>query len=66
MGGSVDLEDAPPHFEAGADEPAAAAAAPGRRGLLPPAATLDRLAYRMIAFGFPIWTFGDHHRGDLG
>jgi cytochrome c-type biogenesis protein CcsB len=58
MGGSVDLEDAPPHFEAGADEPAAAAAVPGRRGLLPPAATLDRLAYRMIAFGFPIWTFG--------
>ncbi|HEX5495491.1 MAG TPA: c-type cytochrome biogenesis protein CcsB [Mycobacteriales bacterium] len=25
---------------------------------LPPAATLDTLAYRTIAFGFPIWTFG--------
>ena len=57
MGGSVDLEDAPPHFEAGADEPAAPSG-PVRRGLLPSAATLDRLAYRMIAFGFPIWTFG--------
>ncbi len=56
LGGSVDLEDAPPHFEAGADEPAVSA--PARRGLLPSAATLDRLAYRMIAFGFPIWTFG--------
>lgn len=29
-----------------------------RRGWLPPAATLDHLAYRVIAFGFPIWTFG--------
>jgi cytochrome c-type biogenesis protein CcsB len=57
MGGSVGLEDAPPHFEAGADEPAAPSG-PIRRGLLPSAATLDRLAYRMIAFGFPIWTFG--------
>lgn len=28
----------------------------GRR-LLPDAATLDRLAYRVIAFAFPIWTF---------
>ncbi|MGE5459317.1 MAG: c-type cytochrome biogenesis protein CcsB [Solirubrobacterales bacterium] len=57
MGGSVDLEAAPPHLEAGADEPAASTA-PARRGFLPSAATLDRLAYRMIAFGFPIWTFG--------
>jgi cytochrome c-type biogenesis protein CcsB len=56
MGGAVDLEDAPPHFEAGADEPAKPVAP--RRGWLPPAAVLDRLAYRMIAFGFPIWTFG--------
>jgi cytochrome c-type biogenesis protein CcsB len=29
-----------------------------RRGALPAAATLDRLAYRLIAFGFPVWTFG--------
>jgi cytochrome c-type biogenesis protein CcsB len=56
MGGAVDLGDAPPHFEAGADEPAEPVAP--RRGWLPPAAVLDRLAYRMIAFGFPIWTFG--------
>ncbi len=32
----------------------------GRGGLmrwLPPAATLDRTAYRVIAFAFPVWTF---------
>jgi cytochrome c-type biogenesis protein CcsB len=57
MGGSLELDDAPPHFEAGADEPVAPVRA-GRRWLLPSASTLDRLAYRMIAFGFPIWTFG--------
>jgi cytochrome c-type biogenesis protein CcsB len=57
MGGAVELQDAPPHFEAGADEPAAPAVIV-RRGILPASATLDRLAYRMIAFGFPIWTFG--------
>ena len=55
MGGAVSLDDAPPHLEAGADEPTAA---PARRGWLPRSSTLDRLAYRMIAFGFPIWTFG--------
>ncbi len=27
-------------------------------GSLPSAATLDSLAYRTIAFGFPVWTFG--------
>jgi cytochrome c-type biogenesis protein CcsB len=26
-------------------------------GRLPAAATLDRVAYRVVAFGFPIWTF---------
>ena len=57
MGGAVDLDDAPPHFEAWADEPAEPVASP-RRGLLPAAVVLDRLAYRLIAFGFPIWTFG--------
>lgn len=57
MGGAVSLDDAPPHFEGGADEPPAAVS-PARRGWLPPSSTLDRLAYRMIAFGFPIWTFG--------
>jgi cytochrome c-type biogenesis protein CcsB len=60
MGGSTDLEDAPPHFVAGADEPVDVAGAPGgapRRGILPSAAVLDRMAYRVIAFAFPIWTF---------
>jgi cytochrome c-type biogenesis protein CcsB len=34
-------------------------AQPSRRlwDLLPPASTLDELAYRTTAFGFPIWTF---------
>jgi len=54
MGGSVDLDDAPPHFESGADEPVGG---PTRRGILPSAAVLDRVAYRTIAFAFPIWTF---------
>ena len=33
---------------------------PARRGLmawLPPADVLDRLAYRIVAFAFPVWTF---------
>ena len=38
-----------------ADEGDAALAAP-RRSRLPAAATLDRMAYRAIVFGFPIWT----------
>jgi cytochrome c-type biogenesis protein CcsB len=55
MGGSIDL-DAPPDFEPDADEPAASTV-PTPRGILPSAATLDRMAYRVIAFAFPIWTF---------
>jgi len=46
------------------DEPEAAGpetgtdpTAPSRRWRLPPAASLDRLAYRTIAFAFFIWTF---------
>jgi cytochrome c-type biogenesis protein CcsB len=63
LGGSVeaDLEaDAPPDHVPGADEPmgSGAPAPPSRRISLPPSATLDRLAYRFIQFGFPIWTFG--------
>ena len=54
MGGSVDV-DAPPDFSPDADEPASGDVE--RRGVLPPAATLDRMAYRVIAFAFPIWTF---------
>ena len=57
MGGALDVgAETPPHFEAGADEPVEAIAP--RTGWLPGAAVLDRLAYRMIAFAFPIWTFG--------
>ena len=55
MGGAVDA-DAPPDFVPGADDPVLGPA--GRRGVLPSSGTLDRLAYRFIAFGFPIWTFG--------
>jgi cytochrome c-type biogenesis protein CcsB len=40
-----------------ADEPEVGAGAPPPRpGRLPPAAVLDRLAYRTIVFAFPIWT----------
>jgi cytochrome c-type biogenesis protein CcsB len=59
MGGAVDA-DAPtdrisdPGPDAGEPD-----RAPGEtHGRLPSAATLDRVAYRFIAFGFPIWTFG--------
>jgi cytochrome c-type biogenesis protein CcsB len=55
MGGSIDM-DAPPDFSPDADDPSASSSAV-RDGLLPPAATLDRMAYRVIAFAFPIWTF---------
>jgi cytochrome c-type biogenesis protein CcsB len=57
MGGSTDLDDeVAPFFERGADEPSGASA-PARRGILPSAEVLDRIAYRTIAFAFPIWTF---------
>jgi cytochrome c-type biogenesis protein CcsB len=47
-----------PHdYAEGPDEPVASAAVPRRGGWLPGAAILDRLAYRTIAFAFPIWTF---------
>jgi cytochrome c-type biogenesis protein CcsB len=39
------------------DEPTDRVNLEHRRGWLPAAAMLDRLAYRTIAFGFPIWTF---------
>ena len=61
MGGSIDLER-PHDYAVGADDPAAPTTAEEipteGRGVFPAAATLDRLAYRMIAFGFPVWTFG--------
>jgi cytochrome c-type biogenesis protein CcsB len=46
----------PPDFAPDADEPATASPTE-RRGPLPTAATLDRIAYRVYAFAFPIWTF---------
>jgi cytochrome c-type biogenesis protein CcsB len=48
---------APPYFVPGGDEPASAETPTGW-GRLPSSAALDRLAYRFIAFGFPVWTFG--------
>jgi cytochrome c-type biogenesis protein CcsB len=57
MGASLDLSD-PPHFAPGADEAVGTFTdSPRRRGILPPSAVLDRMAYRTIAFAFPIWTF---------
>jgi cytochrome c-type biogenesis protein CcsB len=55
MGAAIDV-DVPPDFAPDADEPANASPAE-RRGLLPTASTLDRIAYRVYAFAFPIWTF---------
>jgi cytochrome c-type biogenesis protein CcsB len=55
MGGSLDLAD-PPHFVSGADDPVGETRQ-RRRGILPPSAVLDKMAYRTIAFAFPIWTF---------
>ncbi|MGZ5327980.1 MAG: c-type cytochrome biogenesis protein CcsB [Actinomycetota bacterium] len=56
MGGAIDM-DAPHDLVGDASDEAASAEAVGRRGVLPAAATLDRIAYRIIAFAFPIWTF---------
>ena len=56
MGGAIDM-DAPADLVGDASDEPVAAEAPGRRGVLPSAATLDRMAYRIIAFAFPIWTF---------
>jgi cytochrome c-type biogenesis protein CcsB len=56
MGGSVEMDAAPPHFASGADE-AVPSSPRSRRGILPTASTLDRIAYQTIAFAFPVWTF---------
>jgi ABC-type transport system involved in cytochrome c biogenesis permease subunit len=53
MGGSIDLSD-PPHFAPGSDDPVGmSTGGTGRRGILPPSAVLDKMAYRTIAFAFP-------------
>jgi cytochrome c-type biogenesis protein CcsB len=56
MGGSIDLSD-PPYYAGGADDAVGRTDEPGKRRLLPASAVLDRMAYRTIAFAFPIWTF---------
>jgi len=56
MGGAVEVEaphDLVPDPEGSGDT----TLEPGRGGVLPSAAALDRVAYRVIAFAFPIWTF---------
>ncbi len=55
MGGAIDLDSPSDLVPDASDE--SAAVEPSPTGRLPSAATLDRLAYRIIAFGFPIWTF---------
>lgn len=55
MGASLNL-DAPHDLVDDAGAPMSAAVASGKKRL-PSAATLDTLAYRLIAFAFPIWTF---------
>ena len=64
MGGSLDLDAVPavvggsaPH-DLVADGDGAVEERAVARGRFPSAATLDKAAYRMISFGFPIWTFG--------
>jgi cytochrome c-type biogenesis protein CcsB len=57
MGAAVDAEVTPDHLP-GDDGPVLVAPEAARRAWFPSAATLDRLAYRFISFGFPIWTFG--------
>jgi cytochrome c-type biogenesis protein CcsB len=54
MGGAVDL-DAPADLVRDSAEDADIS--PSKRRLVPSAAGLDRLAYRIIALAFPIWTF---------
>lgn len=53
MGGSVEVES-PPDLASDAGSPASGAVA---RSVLPTAASLDAMAYRVIAFAFPVWTF---------
>jgi cytochrome c-type biogenesis protein CcsB len=56
MGGAVEV-DAPHDLLPDPEGSGEAASGPRRGGVLPSAAALDRVAYRVIAFAFPIWTF---------
>ena len=55
MGGSIGVEDAPPHFEVDAVRAGHGSVSAGR---FPSAAALDALASRILSFAFPLWTFG--------
>ena len=55
MGGAVEVDA--PHDLLPDPEGAGGVPEPKRGGVLPSAAALDRVAYRVIAFAFPIWTF---------
>jgi cytochrome c-type biogenesis protein CcsB len=55
VGGAVEVDA--PHDLLPDPEGAGASPEVGRGGILPSAAALDRVAYRVIAFAFPIWTF---------
>jgi cytochrome c-type biogenesis protein CcsB len=55
MGGAIDVDA--PHDLVSDPEDAGVERGARRGGILPPAALLDRIAYRVIAFAFPIWTF---------
>jgi cytochrome c-type biogenesis protein CcsB len=55
MGGAVEVDA--PHDHLPDPEGAGGAPEPKRSGDLPSASALDRVAYRVIAFAFPIWTF---------
>ncbi len=55
MGGAIEVDA--PHDLLPDPEGAGGASERRRGGILPSAAALDRVAYRVIAFGFLIWTF---------
>jgi cytochrome c-type biogenesis protein CcsB len=57
MGGATTEVDAPHDLLPDPEGAGAPTPEPGRGGILPSAAALDRVAYRVIAFAFPIWTF---------
>jgi len=57
MGASLDVSE-PPHYVPDTGEPSGTIdPSPRRSGILPPSSVLDQMAYRTIAFAFPIWTF---------
>ena len=57
MGGAIDLDDPDVPADLVPDSAEDAETRPATRRLVPSAAGLDRLAYRIIAVAFPIWTF---------